>query len=334
MLEEPGLQETAARLLAAAGLPGEVVALTRLTGGRNNRVFLLERAGAAPLVLKRYHHDPRDTRDRLGAEWAFLRYAWDDCGLHCVPPPLAAEATTHSALYGFVPGGRIAAAGASHVSAAADFVARLNLPAARDAAARLAPGSEACFSMAAHAQTVARRVARLAGGLDPEAPHARAAAALVQQRLVPLWAQIERGLPRDESATPWCVSPSDFGFHNALADAAGGLVWLDFEYAGRDDPAKLVCDFFCQPEVPAPGALYAGFRDAVLGALALDAATHRARCDALLPAYRVKWACIMLNDFLATDAARRSFAEGGERAARCAAQLAKADAALGKIFEA
>jgi hypothetical protein len=326
------VEQIAARLLRAAGLPGAVIALTRLAGGRNNRVFRLDRAGEPPLVVKRYHHDPRDTRDRLGAEWAFLRYAWDDCGLRDVPRPLACEPESHAALYGFVPGARIAAVAPEHVAAAARFVGALNLPEARDAAARMAPGSEACFSMAAHVATVARRVARLAADLDPAAPHAAAALALVRDRLVPGWEAIARGLPRDEDAQPWCVSPSDFGFHNALLHD-GALTFLDFEYAGRDDPAKLVCDFFCQPELPVPASLYPGFRDGVLGALDLATPAHRARCDALLPAYRIKWACIMLNDFLATDAARRDFAEGQDRAARCAAQLAKATAALERLHD-
>ena len=35
-----------------------------------------------------------------------------------------------------------------------------------------------------------------------------------------------------------CLSPSDFGFHNALLEATGKLRFVDFEYAGWDDPAK------------------------------------------------------------------------------------------------
>lgn len=318
-------EAVAARLLHAAGLPGRISALTRLAGGRNNRVFRLDRDGAAPLALKLYHHDARDTRDRLGAEWAFLRHAWDVCGLRSVPQPLAAEPAAHAALYGFADGERIAQVAPAHVAAAQRFVIALNPPAARAAAARLAPASESCFTMAAHADTLARRVARLANGRDPAAPHAAEAAALVEARLLPAWEAIASTLPRDETPLPWCISPSDFGFHNALVDAAGSLTFLDFEYAGRDDAAKLVCDFFCQPEVPVPMALYAGFRDA----LCADAA----RCDALLPAYRLKWACIMLNDFLAAGAARRDFAEGTDRAARCAVQLAKAAAALDRLHD-
>ena len=92
-----------------------------------------------------------------------------------------------------------------------------------------------------------------------------------------------------------CLSPSDFGFHNALTGPAG-LGFLDFEYAGRDDPAKLVSDFFCQPEIPVPMRYHAGFIARLAQGLRLDAA-GRARCRILLDAYRIKWTCIILNEF-------------------------------------
>jgi hypothetical protein len=64
--------------------------------------------------------------------------------------------------------------------------------------------------------------------------------------------------------------------------------------------------------------------------LSLDDAAV-ARSKILLDACRVKWACILLNDFLPDGAARRAFAGAGEREARCAAQLEKAKAKLAEI---
>src|SRR6185503_11886129 len=46
------------------------------------------------------------------------------------------------------------------------------------------------------------------------------------------------------------LSPSDFGYHNAVLADDETVRFFDFEYAGWDDPAKLVCDFFNQVEVP------------------------------------------------------------------------------------
>jgi len=127
-----------------------------------------------------------------------------------------------------------------------------------------------------------------------------------------------------------CLSPSDFGFHNSLIDEAGRFTFIDFEYAGRDDPAKLICDFFCQPALPVPLIHYERFAGRIFDGLELSA-PHPARCRSLLDAYRIKWVCIILNDFLPVGAARRAFADAGARAERCASQLAKADEKLAQI---
>ncbi|MGC2778670.1 MAG: aminoglycoside phosphotransferase family protein, partial [Bradyrhizobium sp.] len=188
--------------------------------------------------------------------------------------------------------------------------------------------------------TVERRVARLAT-LDADVPRVAEARQLVAGRLQPAWEAVKtailagaaaQGLAMDAAipADQSCLSPSDFGFHNALIDDAGKLTFLDFEYAGRDDPAKLVSDFFCQPEVPVPLALHGHFIDRLSEGLGLDAASM-ARCRLLLDAYQIKWTCIILNDFLPLGATRRAFADTGAWAQRCAEQLAKADAKLDLI---
>ena len=43
------------------------------------------------------------------------------------------------------------------------------------------------------------------------------------------------------------LSPSDFGFHNALLEADGRLTFVDFEYFGWDDPVKIVADVMLHP---------------------------------------------------------------------------------------
>ena len=43
------------------------------------------------------------------------------------------------------------------------------------------------------------------------------------------------------------LSPSDFGFHNSLLKN-NRLFFFDFEYAGWDDPIKLICDFILNPD--------------------------------------------------------------------------------------
>lgn len=318
-------------LTAAAGLPIPVAA-TALTGGKNNRVFAVTLAGGSQVVLKSYHHDPRDTRDRLGAEWAFLSHVWS-LGVRNVPQPLASSPSDHAGLYGMVPGARPDPVTPDLIAQAADFAVSINC----GAMPGLAPGSEACFSIAEHVATVSRRVARLAQ-LDADAPHLGAANRFVAERLTPQWQRVSELIasssdrcsvdPAARIARP-IVSPSDFGFHNCLVES-GTARFIDFEYAGMDDPAKLVCDFFCQPEVPVPLDQFDAFVTRLAAGLGLQE-DDTWRCRLLLDAYRIKWTCIILNEFLPLGASRRAFADASDRALRAERQLQRAERQIGLI---
>ena len=323
-----------AALLRQSGWPG-LAGLEPLEGGKNNRVFRVMLEDGRSLVLKSYFADPRDPRDRVGAEWDFLTYAWAR-GLRDNPEPIACRREHRLGLYGFVPGRKLVPAEVSeaHVAKAADFIVALNRS-PRDVA-HLAPASEACFSIAQHIETVERRIGRLSQ-LAPEADDRAMVDTFVATRLRPAWREVEArlsqalvqgGIGREAPLEPAdvIVSPSDFGFHNALFNPAhGALGFIDFEYAGRDDPAKLVCDFFCQPEIPAPPQAFDFFAGQIVTGLGL-AAIHHDRCRLLLDLYRVKWAMIILNAFMPLGQARRAFAEhesaGAAQIARAEAQIA------------
>jgi hypothetical protein len=256
------------------------------------------------------------------------------------PKPLAKDDAAHAGLYSLLPGEKlsVSAVTQAHVDAAADFACAVNAgPREIDA---LPLGSEACMSLAQHVATVERRVARLSK-LAPDAPHREAAEAFIAGPLSGAWvdvrARIEDGARRTGIAPDKEVdrrdvilSPSDFGFHNALMGPDGVLRFLDFEYAGRDDPAKLAGDFFACPEIPAPQDAFGIFVERLGDGLGLSREA-RERAHLLRDAYRVKWTCIILNDFLPSEDARRAFAGGEERAGRCAAQLRKAEAKIAEI---
>lgn len=85
-----------------------------------------------------------------------------------------------------------------------------------------------------------------------------------------------------------CVSPSDFGFHNAICTPKG-IKFFDFEFAGWDDPVKAVVDFDLQPRVPLNS------REKILTkALPEWGKSLEKRRDFLFPILELKWACIIL----------------------------------------
>ena len=336
-MEEGALLELAGRMSAQAGL-APVTGLHRLAGGKNNRVFRVSLAEGRDVVLKSYFHDPRDTRDRLEAEWVFLNHAWS-VGVHTVPRPLAADQREHAGLYSLLEGRKLLSAEVEprHVDAASNFIYAINR-AASPLVQAMSPASEACLSISQHLGTVDRRIERLAT-IAADAPHRDEAEGLVSQKLKPVWADVrarvvanalKAGMVLDQAIGRTIISPSDFGFHNTLLRPDDELQFLDFEYAGFDDPAKLVGDFYACPEIPTPQDTFERFVDRLVLLLEFPE-TFRERARLLRDAYRVKWTCIILNDFLPSDDARRAFALSEDRAERCARQLARAEAKLAEV---
>jgi hypothetical protein len=204
---------------------------------------------------------------------------------------------------------------ASDVEAAAEFFEALNDPSARSRACELPLASEAAFSLAQHFELIGCRLARLDASAR-DGGDSDASAFIGQliggwQRLVDRVSTLaaHRSLRLDQVLAPSqrCLSASDFGFHNALRRHNGGIVFLDFEYAGWDDPTRMLGDFFSQPAIPVPLSSYASFVERCLRALPgpEDLST---RAMLMRPVYLVKWCCIVLGVFDPETLARRKFA--------------------------
>jgi hypothetical protein len=326
-------------LLQAAGLRGPL-RWTPLTGGANNRVFRIDGA-ASTVLLKAYYVHPHDPRDRLGTDFGFSQFAWNH-GVRALARPIACDAAGHLAAFEHLPGMRILPEDVtgSHVREALDFFQAINEHRAAAEAAALGPASEACFTLRDHLECVRRRVARLQF-IEEKSHVDRAACDLVRGELAELSdavlsrardQAVDLGLALDESipVADRCLSPSDFGFHNALRMDDGRLKFIDFEYAGWDDPAKLVADFFCQPQIPVPIEFFEDVAAAIVRH-AGAAGFHVQRCRLLLPVYRLKWCCIMLNDFLATGGRRHFAGSAVDEEERKARQLARVQVCLAAV---
>ena len=308
--------ELSARLIENAGL-GALESLSPVHGGGNNRVLLATVAHGMRFLVKAYFHSQEDKRNRFHHEKSFYDLALKE-GLEAVPKILGWNESARLGLFEFLEGKKLTAPeiGAEAVAACARFFSRINTTKGTLPEDFLPKASEACFSIADHAALIQGRVDRLATALsdpamDPEV------ADWISSVLLPKWFYIRTSLDGGDATDEdpraplpkalWCVSPSDFGFHNAF-QTNRGLVFFDFEYAGWDDPAKMACDFFCQPELPVPSSAFEAFLDATL-LPDWHPKTYARRVHLLLPAYRVKWACIILNVFLSAQVVRRQFAD-------------------------
>ncbi|MFA5166915.1 MAG: aminoglycoside phosphotransferase family protein [Candidatus Omnitrophota bacterium] len=289
-----------------------VVKIERLPASGNNRLYLVD-SGSERFVAKHYFTHPEDKRDRLHAEFSFLSFANKNRIGH-LPRPIARDDKNNLAIYSFVKG--IQPSGSdvtgAAVKAALDFLTELNRH--RDAAEDDLPfAAESCFSIHSHIQLVENRVKRLSAIKDA---HARK---FVEKNLVPAWKKIKGEMITEASRTGTrmeeellpderIISPSDFGFHNSVIGDDGRFYFFDFEYAGWDDPAKTVGDFFSHLALPVPVENLGMFARGVAG-LTSDPSKTLLRIGLLLRLYRIKWCCIALNHFVSMDSERRRFAE-------------------------
>jgi hypothetical protein len=339
-MDDTTLSACVTALLADSGICEGKVRLSPCATGGNNRVYLAQ-AGAQRYAVKHYFVHSTDPRDRLGAEYAFLEYA-KAIGLHCVPQPVACSRTDHVAIYEFIDGRKLETAQLSqlHVEQALAFLRELNLPEHRPFAAELDAASEARFSIAEQLALVQQRIERLSkipgdSKIDLEAAafvaRLRATWHELQERILTTVGQRGLHLEKQLEHENRCISPSDFGFHNALLRRPDEVVFIDFEYAGWDDPAKTVNDFFSHPALPVPMAYFEPFLKAVAG-FGHDPEMLVERGRLLLPVFQTKWCCIMLNDFLPDLLQRRRFADPSlTEAARKRQQLDKAERVLQSI---
>ena len=313
-LEDGLYREGIKELLATVGLPVGYQ-LIPINGGRNNRVFKLKCDGR-DFFLKAYFYSSTDQRDRLFHEFSFASFAWSN-GIRYVPEPMAMLPKQRLALYEFIDGktANYRPTTKRDVRQATDFVLSVNNFRASDYSNKLPPASEACFSMNDHIKNTAVRIDRLSQ-IEVKDDYDEEAEKQINLYLLPLWAEViyridsyktkKSSLYKTLRSEQKWLSPSDFGFHNAIEENNGHLRFIDFEYAGWDDPAKLLCDFANQPDRILESSLSQEFISDIIAA-DVNPETLRFRYGLLEPLYQIKWACIILNDFLPNGSLRSAF---------------------------
>jgi hypothetical protein len=303
-------------LLNTAEHPGSFE-LSPLEGGVNNRIFLVLRDNRIIAILKQYYHHRGDLRDRLSSDYGFSRFLWDH-GIHQIPMPFASDPLHHHALFSYIDGQKMeySEITGQHINQVIDFYFAINTYRTSEDAGLLPSASEACFSLTEHIRLTENRVQNLKK-IRGRSETDKRAEQFIQDELLPMWKCVKystscnaekANLVLDQviSNSDKRLSPSDFGFHNALVDKNGKLFFMDFEYAGWDDPAKMVCDLFCQPQVPIPQRFYPYIIEKIVNDLG-NPDMQRQRIEILLPVYKIKWCCIILNEFLPRGRSRRAF---------------------------
>jgi hypothetical protein len=279
---------------------GSVLGMSRVGGGRNSRVYRIDTMDGV-FALKQYPSLADDPRDRLGVETRALRWMADH-RLDMVPRLVATDPVTNSALLSWAEGSLVRDVSALDIDQAVEFLSALQrlrettgFPVAHLAA-------EACLSGSEIERQIRTRVADL-DALEGEPALRTFLGAEFVDVLEDSLAKAREtlsstGLSFDAELAQRRRSlvPSDFGFHNALRDEKGRLTFIDFEYFGWDDPAKLTADMLLHPGTPVAPELRSRFRTAAVK-LYGDDPGFATRLRAFHPLFGLRWVLILLNEF-------------------------------------
>lgn len=322
-------------------LLGEPIAgIEKIGAGGNSRVYRIY-ATSSSFAAKFYFQRTADGRDRLAAEFNSLRFLWDN-NVRCIPQPLLADRKQQIAIYQYLPGSEISAERVTqeNIDQLTDFLASLRQLSVVPDAVMLPLAAEAALSAAAVVNNIRARLNLLQAVCGQEPVYQDLTQFLLEQFAPALgrWETEARAMlgegaySRDLPAAARTLSPSDFGFHNALLGVDGRLSFLDFEYFGWDDPAKMLSDFLWHPRSTMAENLKDRFAERLMETFG-DSEGLDIRLRAVFPLFGLKWCMILLNEFRPENLARRRFANGSTDKIESVlvAQLTKARNTLARV---
>ena len=289
-----------------------------IRGGGNNRVYRVETRDRR-YALKFYPQQKADPRDRQGAEVRALRFL-EQYNVAAAPRVLAEDRVQGCALLEWVEGERIESPNDEDIDRALKFLAELQVLSAADGADCLALASAATLSALDVVRQIGSRLSRIQQVSEGESEltsflrhELEPAIERFDHRARESYAASGRNFDTQIATHQRSLSPSDFGFHNALRDDGGRVVFLDFEYFGWDDPAKLVSDFLWHPGMRLSSPLKRRFLDRAGRVFGARDDEFICRLSALYPLFGICWCLIMLNEFLPERWLRRELASGEDQ---------------------
>ena len=298
---------------------GPIIEMQQLGGGRNSQVFRVSCQGENHYLAKFYFRHPSDSRDRLGNEFRAYEMLRQH-GMSCVLAPLGYDRQSNLALFEYLEGEPIRPEAVTQplIDEVVRFIDSLKRIAHTGNINNVSPASEACFSIASLLSSIDHRLNSLAQA----AQTASSLRQFLKTELLPFRQRAGDGCRESCSRLGWDIeaeldlglrtlSPSDFGFHNTIRRPDGSLAFVDFEYFGWDDPAKIIVDFLLHPAMQLSSIHKERFVDRTFQCFTNDVALKK-RTELVYPLFGLKWCCILLNEFVPQHQSRRSFADMNE----------------------
>lgn len=286
-----------------AGCP--VDQLIPCRSGRNSRVYKVS-CGNNTFALKSYPPKASDPRDRFGTEIKALKF-YEANGNPHTPHLLAVDISRGIALMEWIDGIHVKTPGMNDLDQAIDFIARTHAAETKGGDV-FGLATEPCLCGADMDRHLALRLEKLSSVAQQE-PELNYFLVNELSRTLESARNHAHGITFSSQLTrpKQSLIPADFGFHNALKTAGGRIYFIDFEYFGWDDPVRLTADFLLHPGMALDEQCQNRFCRGMIDIFQADKEFEQ-RLLQLLPLYGIRWALILLNEFLPDRWQARVFA--------------------------
>jgi len=221
----------------------DLISVVDLEHKGNNKLFEIV-TPKGKYLLKEYSTIQKDRWDRGETEFRAISYLWGK-GFRNVPQPLHFYERDNVGIYSFEEGNikKDENANEKDVKIMADFLAKIHNLNNKDKI-EFPFERTRCLCMSDYTQLIDARINTIsedfAGGKEEK--NFWESVCIKSEEIKDSFKIKSSGLNGKLSLNKQVLTPGDFGFHNMLINGEK-YTFLDFEYFGRDDPAKQVLDF-------------------------------------------------------------------------------------------
>ena len=268
--------------------------------GGNSNLYKINASNKNCYAAKVYPDKSDNRTSRLQKEYRSIEFLQAN-NVTNIPTTVISDEVLDLGIYSWVNGEIIEKSDLDDLKQAVDFVQKLYDISKSSNAKYLGCATEACLSANDLVTQVEKRIDKL---MSVTTQYDVLKHFLVDQ-FIPLWQDlVEYALDEWPSSSRdddlkveyQTLSPSDFGFHNAIRQS-DSLVFVDFEYFGWDDPVKLTADFMWHPAMKLDVEDSLFWEKSMIDIFSSDPDFEQ-RLHASKPFYGMRWGLIVLNRFL------------------------------------
>lgn len=279
-------------------------ALSMVSNGVNGNKFKIY-IDKKKFFLKIYPNDEFNRHDRIKSELSFINFLKLN-NLNNFPEIISHNRKENWIIFDWIEGTKIKNVSRREVKNLIDFLIDIQSFKIKEKSLLLPIASEACFSLVDHQSLIYQKAKNTLSKIQLFKNIDKDLIKTINTKFS-IMLNLLREIKNDYyykkefwenklNSSQRCISPSDVGFHNIL-NSSDKFIFFDFEFAGIDDPCKLIVDLIIQPDYPIPFKYTYLIKD-LINLYKNKIPFLEIRLKIIFQLYQIKWFCIILNPII------------------------------------